>query len=411
MFRTHFYGQEISDYGRKYGRVDYHALAASFDAVLCNGILNYKDSWEDWEQTSGQVDNSEEIRELTEARDDMLDRVSDLTDELIDLNEDIENVGEAVSHCEDASDAIEEIGYYIRQLNSYEDDDESDADYCVDCLKGCLNDYLAEIEALAEEKQTEVDRLNKEIENLAEQIEKLELEEEQSSEVFQWYIISDSGARILEQEAPSEVVWYNEELDLYVWGVTHFGTAWSYVLTSIPCETYEQEAERLEAEAKAEQEAKARAEAMTEEERTEQEAKELGEALSLWDEEHKEDIDNAVVEAVEEELREEATEANTDEPTDKSGDLNPISWDDVILGDIVIGKAEASERYNITIEGWKGSITKLDRDEDGNVFTFDAVGFDNEPIEGDDYTDPNSEWWYLTPDHFDLYRKPEGGDR
>ena len=51
-------------------------------------------------------------------------------------------------------------------------------------------------------------------------------------EVYQYYIITDSGARFLETYT-DEIVYYNEQLDLYLWGVTHFGTAWSYVLTDI----------------------------------------------------------------------------------------------------------------------------------------------------------------------------------
>lgn len=51
-------------------------------------------------------------------------------------------------------------------------------------------------------------------------------------EIFQWFIISDSGARIL-QELTDEIVYYNEDLDMYLWGVTHFGTSWDYVLTGI----------------------------------------------------------------------------------------------------------------------------------------------------------------------------------
>ena len=52
------------------------------------------------------------------------------------------------------------------------------------------------------------------------------------TEVYQFYIVDDNGAEIL-QEA-GEIVYYNEELDMYVWGVTHYGTAWDYVLTNIP---------------------------------------------------------------------------------------------------------------------------------------------------------------------------------
>ena len=52
------------------------------------------------------------------------------------------------------------------------------------------------------------------------------------TEVYQFYIVDDNGAEIL-QEA-GEIVYYNEELDMFVWGVTHYGTAWDYVLTNIP---------------------------------------------------------------------------------------------------------------------------------------------------------------------------------
>jgi hypothetical protein len=52
-------------------------------------------------------------------------------------------------------------------------------------------------------------------------------------EVFQWYIISDSGAKLL-QEMTNELLYYNEELYMYVWGICHYGTSWSYVLTDIP---------------------------------------------------------------------------------------------------------------------------------------------------------------------------------
>jgi hypothetical protein len=55
-------------------------------------------------------------------------------------------------------------------------------------------------------------------------------------EIYQYYIISSSGAELL-QFWTDEIVYYNEELDMYVWGVTHWGTAWDYVLTDIKIET------------------------------------------------------------------------------------------------------------------------------------------------------------------------------
>lgn len=54
-------------------------------------------------------------------------------------------------------------------------------------------------------------------------------------DVFQHYIISKMGAEIL-HEWTDEIVYYNEDLDIYMWCVTHFGTSWDYVLTDIEIE-------------------------------------------------------------------------------------------------------------------------------------------------------------------------------
>lgn len=51
-------------------------------------------------------------------------------------------------------------------------------------------------------------------------------------DIFQYYIVDEQGAEILQEIG--EIVYYNEALDLYIWGVTHYGTAWDYVLTDIP---------------------------------------------------------------------------------------------------------------------------------------------------------------------------------
>lgn len=44
------------------------------------------------------------------------------------------------------------------------------------------------------------------------------------------YIISRRGYEFL-KEYTDEIVFYNEELDIYIWGVTHWGTSWDYELT------------------------------------------------------------------------------------------------------------------------------------------------------------------------------------
>lgn len=56
-------------------------------------------------------------------------------------------------------------------------------------------------------------------------------EEDNYPEIFQYFIVDFNGAEIL-QEA-EEIVYYNEELNLYIWGVTHYGTSWDYVSTNI----------------------------------------------------------------------------------------------------------------------------------------------------------------------------------
>lgn len=48
--------------------------------------------------------------------------------------------------------------------------------------------------------------------------------------VFQYYIITESGYDFL-NEYTDEIVYYNNDLDMYVWGITHFGTSWDYVLS------------------------------------------------------------------------------------------------------------------------------------------------------------------------------------
>ena len=46
------------------------------------------------------------------------------------------------------------------------------------------------------------------------------------TEIFRYFIISDSDFLL---EHTDEVVFHDEELDLYIWGIDHFGTAWSGV--------------------------------------------------------------------------------------------------------------------------------------------------------------------------------------
>lgn len=100
-------------------------------------------------------------------------------------------------------------------------------------------DNADEIEEL-EEKRDELEEENEnnpsqivenEINKINEQIEELENEQNDDQEAFQWFIVSDLGARLLRDI--NEIVYYNEKLDMYLWAVTHYGTSWDYVLTNI----------------------------------------------------------------------------------------------------------------------------------------------------------------------------------
>lgn len=105
-------------------------------------------------------------------------------------------------------------------------------------------DNADEIEKL-EEKRDELEEENEnnqsqiienEINEINNQIEELENEQDDDQEVYQWFIVDDWGARLLREI--NEIVYYNEKLDMYLWGVTHFGTSWDYVLTSIKIELF-----------------------------------------------------------------------------------------------------------------------------------------------------------------------------
>jgi hypothetical protein len=54
----------------------------------------------------------------------------------------------------------------------------------------------------------------------------------ESIDVYQTYIISQGGAEYLMRRT-NEIIYYCEKLDIYLWGITHFGTSWGGVFTSV----------------------------------------------------------------------------------------------------------------------------------------------------------------------------------
>ena len=122
-----------------------------------------------------------------------------------------------------------DIGYW-EQVNGFIDhSDEIDE----------MQDKIDELETEQEEsEQDKIDELQDKIDELQNKIDELQEEQDNEPEILQCYIISDNGADILKRET-NEIVYYNYELDMYVWGVTHWGTSWDYVLTDIALQEQE----------------------------------------------------------------------------------------------------------------------------------------------------------------------------
>lgn len=179
IFSTHFCGKKISDYGLEHGRVDYRTLASAFDAVLCNNIFSVVDDLEPVQSGEYYLDSNGNYYDYDEAQE-----------------------------------RIEEL----------EEERETLSDEC-----GSLEiDFVDSDEDLPDKYYENLDRMH-EIDSDLE-----ELEDVHYSDVCQWFIISDNGAELL-QDYTDEVLYYSDSLDCYVWGVTHWGTSWDYVLTNIPC--------------------------------------------------------------------------------------------------------------------------------------------------------------------------------
>lgn len=121
-----------------------------------------------------------------------------------------------------------EVGFW-EQENGIIDNSEE-----VDALKEEITDIENRLEFLTDEEIEEAQMLQEEIGSIQEQIEELEEEQERlyNQEIFQYYIVSDQGEEMIKQYT-EDPLFYNETLDMYVWGITHYGTAWSYVLTDV----------------------------------------------------------------------------------------------------------------------------------------------------------------------------------
>ena len=150
----YYHGIEVSAYGQEHGYVDYRTFAKSFDAVLCNNIIEVCNRLEDYSFYDNMVN----------------DRFYEIEHPL---------TGEWLT------------------FNNYEG----------------FEDWRAELEI--------------------EHVIIIDEPEEKYHEVYQWFIVPDTFFNRSNLEEANEIYTYCESLDCLVWGVTHYGTSWDYVLTSI----------------------------------------------------------------------------------------------------------------------------------------------------------------------------------
>lgn len=126
--------------------------------------------------------------------------------------------------CNDFMEQTWDIGYWEQISGMIDNSDQIEE----------LEDQIEELEDQIDDPEKRQD-IEDQIEKLEDQIEELREEEECYPDVFQWFITDHAGAEVLEWN--NEIIYYNKTLDLYLWGVTHWGTSWDYVLTDIKCNT------------------------------------------------------------------------------------------------------------------------------------------------------------------------------
>lgn len=192
VYGMHFYGNEASDYGKEQGYVDYRTFAKAFDAVMNNSIMQELENAGFYFEPvqDGSNDNTDEIDELREEADELRDKAQEASDEADELED-------QASEEADAGNG-EKSNELLTQARKRREEAEA-----------------AEMEA--DKKEERADDLES---------------EQEPPEIFQFFIVDDAGAEII-QEWSDDPLFYCEALDVYIWGVTHWGTSWDYVLTDI----------------------------------------------------------------------------------------------------------------------------------------------------------------------------------
>jgi hypothetical protein len=192
VYGNHFYGNEASDYGKEQGYVDYRTFSKAFDAVMNNSIMQDLESAGYYFEPvqDGSSDYSDEIDELREEADELRDKAQEANDEADELEDQAREEADAGNG--------EKSGELLSQARKRREE--------------------------AEAAETEADKKEERADDLE--------AEQDPPEIFQFFIVDDAGAEII-QEWTDDPLFYCSALDMYIWGVTHWGTSWDYVLTDI----------------------------------------------------------------------------------------------------------------------------------------------------------------------------------
>lgn len=192
VYGNHFYGNEASDYGKEQGYVDYRTFAKAFDAVMNNSIM-------------------QELESAGFYFEPIQDGSSDYSDEIDELREEADELEQDADTKEEEADELEQ--------------DADDADDAGN------KDHADELRKNADELRKNAEQARNDAEKKRDRADDLESEQD-PPEIFQFFIVDDAGAEII-QEWTDDPLFYCDALDMYIWGVTHWGTSWDYVLTDI----------------------------------------------------------------------------------------------------------------------------------------------------------------------------------
>ena len=186
---TTYCGQPLTLYELKNGKITYHTLYKVTGGVWNNNIVEKtrEQGIGEWEKVNGSwfIYHDNDGNYYTE---------KEASEKISGLEEQIENAEIRVD------DLQEEMDKDIPDCNLQETEDK------INELEGKMECWKNEIETL---------------------------QEGETKDIHQYYIVSKQAAEILLNES-SELVLYNDELDMYVWCICFCGADWKDVLTDIP---------------------------------------------------------------------------------------------------------------------------------------------------------------------------------